>query len=104
MKAMDADEFVDLVMVLAVEQGLTVEERRPGLSVCFNQNSDKWLSENHLRQLFPAIIEDGLSDSEINRLIEAVAPGRPCTHVGMRKILSRLHELGGWAPGAGPAS
>ncbi|AMR66724.1 hypothetical protein A0T30_10280 [Aquipseudomonas alcaligenes] len=96
---MDENEFVEAVFRLAAEQGLKVEERRPGRSVCFKQTSNKWLSEQHLRQLFPAILESDLSSAKINQLIEQVAPGRPCTHVGMRQIVARLHEIGGWAPG-----
>ncbi|WP_289534416.1 hypothetical protein [Pseudomonas sp. SO81] len=101
MKALDADGFVEAVLQLAAELGLKIEERRPGWSICFNETSDKWLSEQHLRQLYPAILEADLSDARINQLIEQVAPGRPCTHVGMRQIVARLHEVGGWAPGAG---
>ncbi|MFJ2364805.1 hypothetical protein ACIPIN_14125 [Pseudomonas sp. NPDC087697] len=87
---MNVDEFVEKVFEIAEEVGCSVELRLPGMSICFNKTSDKWLSEHHLRALFPAILDPDLSDRDINTQIEEVAPGRPCTHVKMRKILERL--------------
>lgn len=98
---MNVDEFVHRIFEIADEMGLLVEDRRPGKSICFNPNSDKWLNEGHLRSLFPMILEPGISDTQVNRMIEGVAPGRPCTHVGMRSILQRLQSEGGWVPGPG---
>ena len=101
MKAVTADEFVHRVFEIAEEMGLRVEERRPGKSICFNPNSDKWLDEGRVLALYPKILNGEISDSQINAMIEAVAPGRPCTHVGMRSIVRRLIDEGGWVPAVG---
>lgn len=96
---MTEDEFVQRAFEIAERGGLTVEVRRPGKSICFNSNSGKWLNEGHLRSLFPMILEPGISDTQVNRMIEDVAPGRPCTHVGMRSILQKLQSEAGSVSG-----
>lgn len=88
---MTEDEFVQRVFEIAVRQGLSVELRRPGRSICFNPKSNKWLNENHLRKLYPEALESALSVRRLNRMIDSVAPGRPCTHVGFRAIITQLH-------------
>jgi hypothetical protein len=89
------DSFVKRVFDLARDK-FDIESRRSGMSICFNRRSNKWLNENHLRDLFPEALEPTLTDGQINQLIESVAPGRPCTHVGMRTILRKIHsELAG---------
>lgn len=90
--AVTENEFVQRFFDIAEKSGLLVEERRPGRSICFNSNSDKWLSEKHLGALFPHVLEQGLSDMQINRMIENIAPGRPCTHKGFRAILKSFHS------------
>lgn len=49
---MDEEWFVARVFELAGEQGLLIQERRPGRSICFNETSKKWLHEGHIRQLY----------------------------------------------------
>ena len=98
---MTEDEFIQRCFEIAEAHGLTVAERKPGKSICFNPKSNKWLDETHLRALFPAVLEPDLPIPTVNGMIEKVAPGRPCTHVGFRKILSQLHSECGWVPGAG---
>lgn len=88
---MNVDEFVERVFEIAEEVGCSVELRRPGRSICFHKTSDKWLSENHIRALFPEILHPELSNLDINLHIDRVALGRTCTHVKMRKILKRLY-------------
>ena len=85
---MDEEWFVARVFEFAGEQGLLIQERRPGRSICFNETSKKWLHEGHIRQLYrEGVLADGLERADLNRMIEGVAPGRPCTHVGMRKLV-----------------
>ncbi|ALI03725.1 hypothetical protein C1Y08_27060 [Pseudomonas sp. FW306-02-F02-AA] len=62
---MNVDEFVKKVFEIADELEYCVELRRPGRSICFNKTSDKWLSEHHIRALFPAILDPELSDRDI---------------------------------------
>ena len=47
----------------------------------------KKLHSGHLEQLFVAILKPG---ANVARVIESVAPGRPCTHRPMREILERI--------------
>ena len=92
---MSADEFLKRVFEIAHEMGFKpVEMRRHGMSIGFNPKSKKWIHEGHLRALFPNIRVFGLSVTQLNCEIQKVAPGRPCTHVGMRAIIERLHSEG----------
>lgn len=89
-RAVTEDEFVNGCFELAPTMGLTVEERRPGKSICFNPKSNKWLNEMHLRRLHPDVLQPDLGRTKINQMIEAVAPGRPCTHKGFRELLGKV--------------
>lgn len=84
-------DFVTAVLEAARKRGLRVYVNRDGLDqICFNEKSRKSLHRGHLEQLHPAILRSGLSRSQMNALIEQVAPGRPCTHRGMRDIVALL--------------
>ena len=84
-------DFVTAVFEAARKRGLRVHVNREGLDqICFNEKSKKSLHRGHLEQLHPAILRRGLSRSQMNALIEKVAPGRPCTHRGMREIVGAL--------------
>ncbi|HGM8259205.1 hypothetical protein [Pseudomonas aeruginosa] len=68
---MDEEWFVARVFELAGEQGLLIQERRPGRSICFNETSKKWLHEGHIRQLYrEGVLADGLERADLNRMIE----------------------------------
>lgn len=86
---MTIDSFIGRVFEIAIAS-MQVKKRRPGLSICFNKKSNKWLDEGHVRALYPAALDPRMTNSEINRMIESTAPGRPCTHVGMRSILRQI--------------
>ncbi len=47
----------------------------------------KKLHGNHFRKLFPGILAD---NTNINKLIEEVVPGRPCTHRLFREIVKQI--------------
>ena len=79
---MTRDEFVDTVVAEAQQQGYTVSSCRNGRQINFGH---KKLHEGHLRSLYPAILGDAVS---VSTLIDAVAPGRPCSHRPMREILA----------------
>jgi len=79
------ETFVNLTIEEAVKRGYPIEERtRHGRQINFGH---KKLHEQHLRALYPAIIQPG---ANIPALIDAVAPGRPCTHKPMREIIRSL--------------
>lgn len=87
-------DFVEAVLEAARQRGLRVCVNRDGLDqICFNEKSKKSLHRGHLEQLHPAILRSGLSKSQMNALIEQVAPGRPCTHRGMREIVAQLRQV-----------
>lgn len=94
---MTEEEFIQRFFAIAGEIGLKIKNRRPGKSICFNQKSDKWLDEVHLRRLYDGgVLNSYRTDKELNELVASVAPGRPCTHVGCRTIIRRLQlECGG---------
>lgn len=49
----------------------------------------KKLRLDHIKKLYP----DALFPwTNINKLIETVAPGRPCAHKPFRKIIEQLHK------------
>jgi hypothetical protein len=80
-----AETFVDRVLQTAKELGYPVERTRQGLrQVDFGH---KKLHEDHVRRLYPDILQ---SSANIPKLIETVAPGRPCTHKPMREILALM--------------
>ncbi|MBC8730029.1 hypothetical protein [Paraburkholderia sp. UCT2] len=91
---MEKADFVTAVLDAARNRGFRVERNRDGLNqICFNEKSRKSLHQGHLERLFPAILQAGLSKSQMNALIDGVAPGRPCTHRGMREIVVQLQNV-----------
>lgn len=49
----------------------------------------KKLHGNHFRSLFPRVLAD---NADVNKLIEEVAPGRPCVHAPFRKIVYQIKK------------
>jgi hypothetical protein len=79
------EAFVDQVLQTAKELGYPVERNRQGLrQVDFGH---KRLHEDHIGQLYPDILQ---SSANIARLIDRVAPGRPCAHKPMREIMTQV--------------
>ena len=94
MVSMSQKEFVDAVFVIAKQKGYIQETGRNGIRQIDFGN--KKLHEDHLRQLYPKILHPlAITDTSYTRkLIEDIAPGRPCTHKPMREIVeSLLHKL-----------
>lgn len=83
--AMDKEQFVSSVVRLARASGYKIEINREGLTQIDFGN--KKLHAKHLQSLFPAVLEEW---ANISALIEAVAPGRPCTHKPMKEIVSAI--------------
>jgi hypothetical protein len=80
------DEFQSDVIRIAKNDGYTVEYLR-GTNIPQIDFGHKKLHGNHLRELFPRVLAD---NANINKLIEKVAPGRPCAHAPFRKIVRRI--------------
>jgi hypothetical protein len=90
---MGKNEFVDAVMRLACQRGLSIEMNRAGeRTIVFNKRSKKKLHEGHIRELYPEILRRGATVGDVRALIESVAPGRPCTHKGMREIAWSIRD------------
>jgi hypothetical protein len=78
------DEFVDAIVETARSHGYSIENSRHGRQIDFGY---KKLHEGHLRQLYPDILTEG---ANIPSLIDATAPGRPCSHKPMREIVATV--------------
>ncbi|OXS89593.1 hypothetical protein PAP18089_01614 [Pandoraea apista] len=90
---MGKDEFVDEVFRAAQSRGLRIEIGRAGRrTIVFNEVSKKKLHEGHIRALHPEILRKNASVGDVRALIETVAPGRPCTHRGMREIAWAIRD------------
>ena len=85
---MNQQDFIDQVAKNAQAKGFNTETNRNGqMQIDFGH---KKLHSGHLAQLFPEIL---FQDANVSKLIEAVAPGRPCTHRPMREIVEQLAEI-----------
>jgi hypothetical protein len=83
--AMTRTEFVNRVLQIAQAEGYPVKINRDGRrQIDFGH---KQLHEEHLRQLFPDIL---MTNASVNRLVDKVAPGRPCAHKPLREIIAKL--------------
>jgi hypothetical protein len=79
------DVFVTAILQVARSHGYRVEVNRYGLrQIDFGH---KRLHEGHLRQLYPEIVGE---NARISALIDSVAPGRPCSHLPMKRIIAQL--------------
>ena len=85
---MNQQEFIDQVVRKARDNGFKVEaNRNDQVQIDFGH---KKLHAGHLAQLFPEIL---LKDANVAKLIDEVAPGRPCSHKPMREIVEQLTEI-----------
>ncbi|MBK6897441.1 MAG: hypothetical protein IPH06_12705 [Alphaproteobacteria bacterium] len=79
------EEFISKLYSLASEQGYSVYQNKKGLmAIDFGH---KQLHEGHLKALWPQILQTG---AQISKLIECIAPGRPCTHKPMKELISKI--------------
>ncbi|HHX4060205.1 hypothetical protein JAO10_30885 [Burkholderia contaminans] len=86
-------EFRTLVFEFARAKQLRVDEIKDGKArIWFNENSQKFLHADHVDALYDRLRHAHLSPRDINIAIENVAPGRPCTHRGMREIYVQIHR------------
>jgi hypothetical protein len=82
---MNKSQFISLTVTIARENGWRIETNRDGLTQIDFGN--KKLHTGHLEDMYPAILADGASISEV---IEKIAPGRPCTVRPMRLIVTEI--------------
>jgi len=84
------EQFEHDVFKIAKSQGYKIEKnKRNGLKQIVFDN--KKLHAGHIQQLYP----DSLTRTEeLPKLIEKVAPGRPCTHRPMREIIDQIKRNG----------
>lgn len=84
---MTTQEFIEQVIGFARSLGYTVMPNRNGqMQIDFGH---KKLHTGHLVKLFPCLL---MVDADISRLIESVAPGRPCAHRPMKEIIQKIRE------------
>ena len=89
---MHRNEFVQAVIAGAGRRALPVSYNRNGrASILFNAKSKKSLHADHLAALFDRGYADPeRTPAERNALVKLVAPGRPCTHRGLREIVEQM--------------
>ncbi len=82
------DEFVSDVFRIAKEKGYQIETCR-GKGYPQIDFGHKKLHAEHIKKLYPDALEES---AHIGRLIERVAPGRPCTHRPFREIVEQIQR------------
>jgi hypothetical protein len=80
------EEFQSDVLRIAKSHGYKVEHLR-GTDIPQVDFGYKKLHGKHFRALFPSVLAD---NADINKLIEKIAPGRPCAHLPFRKIVKQI--------------
>lgn len=82
---MTKEEFIENVFTQAHTRGYKIEMNRNGRrQIDFGH---KKLHEGHLDALYPRILENGVN---IGKIIDSVAPGRPCVHRPMKSIIASI--------------
>ncbi|MBL4680150.1 MAG: hypothetical protein JKY88_05435 [Pseudomonadales bacterium] len=84
---MDTINFIKKVTSISRRMGYKVETNRSDQTQIDFGN--KKLHTGHLSRLYPAILED---NANVAKLIDSVAPGRPCTHKPMRDIVEEIRS------------
>ncbi len=84
----DREQFINEIIRVAREQGYRIESNARTGQVQINFGKKK-LHAGHLSALYPRALDP---NENIARLIDQVAPGRPCSHKPMREIISQLQE------------
>ena len=81
-------EYVSDVARIAQEHGHTIQVCRGkgDLQVDFGH---KKLRFEHIRRMYPEVLYE---HADIARLIDRVAPGRPCAHAPFRRIVRRIRR------------
>jgi len=83
------DEFQSDVLRIARSQGYRVEKLRDSGGIPQIDFGNKKLHGKHFRALFPGALADNVN---INKLIDKIAPGRPCSHLPFRKIIEQIKK------------
>jgi hypothetical protein len=82
------DDFQSDILRVAKSQSYTIERLR-GTNIPQIDFGIKKLNGKHFRALFPEVLAD---NAKINKLIEKIAPGRPCSHLPFRNIVKQIKE------------
>jgi len=83
-----SDDFLKDVFRIAEEKGYIIETTQ-GKGYKQINFGHKKLHANHISKLFPYVLENG---ANVNKLIEKIAPGRPCTHKPFREIVNIIKQ------------
>lgn len=82
---MESQQFIERVVEISRRKGFKIETNRDGLTQIDFGN--KKLHVGHLKQMFPEIFQPA---ADIPKLIERIAPGRPCSHKPMKEIVAEI--------------
>lgn len=82
------EQFIDDVFRVARERGYRIETNRRNNLPQIDFGLKK-LHLGHIKKLYPDVL---LENAKVNKLIERVAPGRPCSHKPFREIIEQIHR------------
>jgi hypothetical protein len=80
------EEFQSDVLRIAKALGYKVEYLQ-GTNIPQVDFGNKKLHGKHFRALFPGVLGE---KADINKLIDKIAPGRPCAHLPFREIVKQI--------------
>jgi len=82
------EEFVSDVFRIAQERGYRIETCR-GKGYPQIDFGIKKLHAEHIKKLYPNVLEE---NANIGKLIDNVAPGRPCAHAPFGRIVEQIRK------------
>jgi hypothetical protein len=80
------NEFQSDILRIAKSHGYEIECLQ-GTNIPQVDFGHKKLHGKHFRALFPSVLAE---NADINKLIEEIAPGRPCSHLPFRMIVKQI--------------
>jgi len=82
------EQFENEIFRFAEKQGYKIEKNKKNDLKQIDFGNKK-VHAGHIQQLYPDILT---RTEELPKLIEKVAPGRPCTHRPMRGIINQIEQ------------
>lgn len=88
---MNKEEFADAAFRIARKRDLDIDQGRDGrMRIWFNPKSKKYLWRDQIEALHPLLLQKDLTKGQVSARIQEIAPGKPCTHKGMREIAEEI--------------
>ncbi len=84
----DLEQFIDDVFRIARERGYRIETNQRNNLPQIDFGIKK-LHLGYIKRLYPDVL---LENARVNKLIEKIAPGRPCVHKPFREIVEQIQK------------